>query len=277
MSSTNEYIESNRRMWDERARPHAQSPGYGVERLVADAAALSHVVEFDLPRLGRLDDLDVVHLQCHIGTDTVSLSRLGARSITGYDISSASLAEAASLATRCGVNATWVEGNVYDAPARLDRQFDLVYTGVGALNWLPSIQKWAEVVAQLLRPGGRLFIRESSPTLNARSDTRADGLIVLEYPYFEVAEPTRFDEPGTYVETDHQFVNTAGYEWNHGIGELLTAVLDVGLRITGFVEHDSLPWEAVDGQMERLALGEWRLADRPERLPHSFTLQAVKD
>jgi hypothetical protein len=79
------------------------------------------------------------------------------------------------------------------------------------------------------------------------------------------------------VQTDNEFVNTAGYEWNHGIGEMLTAVLDVGLRITGFVEHDSLPWEAVDGQMERLPFGEWRLADRPERLPHSFTLQAVKD
>jgi 2-polyprenyl-3-methyl-5-hydroxy-6-metoxy-1,4-benzoquinol methylase len=272
----NEYVESNRQMWDERAQPHAQSPGYDVERLVADPTALSGVVEFDLPRLGRLEGLDVVHLQCHIGTDTVSLARLGARSITGYDISAASLAEARSLAVRCGIEATWVDGDVYDAQAKLGRQFDVVYTGVGALNWLPSIRRWAEVVAHLLRPGGRLFVRDSSPTLNARSDTRSDGLIVLEYPYFEMVEPTRFDEPGTYVETDHQFVNTAGYEWNHGIGEMLTAVLDVGMRITGFIEHDSVPWEAIEGQMERLPLGEWRLADRPERLPHSFTLQAVK-
>jgi SAM-dependent methyltransferase len=272
-----EYVEANRRMWDERARPHAESPGYDLERLVADPSALSGVVEFDLPRLGRLDGLDVLHLQCHIGTDTVSLARLGARSVTGYDISSASLAEAASLAARCNVDATWVEGDAYDAPERLGRQFDLVYTGVGALNWLPSIRRWADVVVQLLRPGGRLFVRDSHPVLNAREDARPDGLIVMAYSYFETADPVCFDEPGTYVETDHQFVNTAGYEWNHGIGETLTALLDAGMRITGFVEHDSVPWEAIEGQMERLALREWRLADRPERVPHSFTLQAVKD
>jgi SAM-dependent methyltransferase len=263
-------------MWDERARPHAQSTGYDVERLVGDPGALSGVVEFDSPGLGRLDGLDVLHLQCHIGTDTVSLARLGARSITGYDISPASLAEARMLAKRCEIEATWVEGEVYDAPAHLGRQFDLVYTGVGAFNWLPSIARSAEVVAALLRPGGRLFVRDSHPLLNARGDPRPDGLIVAEHSYYETVEPMRFDEPGTYVETDHQFVNTVGFEWNHGLGEILTAVLDVGLRITGFVEHDSLPWEAVDGQMERLALGEWRLADRPERMPHSFTLQAVK-
>jgi hypothetical protein len=99
---------------------------------------------------------------------------------------------------------------------------------------------------------------------------------VVEYPYFETAEPLVFDEPGTYVETDVVFAHNTTHEWNHGLGEIVTALLDEGLRLTMLVEHDSVPWEALPGQMERLELDEWRLVDRPWRLAHSYTLQAVR-
>ena len=84
------------------------------------------------------------------------------------------------------------------------------------------------------------------------------------------------DEGGTYVETDAVFEHNVTDEWNHGLGEIVTALLDEGLQLTGLVEHDSVPWEALPGQMERLPGGEWRLADRPWRLPHSYTLQAMR-
>ena len=267
----------NQANWDDRAPAHAASPDYAVQRFAEDPGYLSHVVRFDRPRLGDIRGLRGVHLQCHIGTDTVSLSRLGAR-MTGLDFSAASLEQARRLAGRAGAAVQFTAGNVYDAPGLLGRQaWDLVYTGVGALNWLPDIRGWAGAVAALLAPGGRLFLREGHPVLWTLADPRPDRLLVLEYPYFEQEQPMVWDEPGTYVETDASFAHNVTHEWNHGLGEIVSAVLGAGLRLTGLTEHDSVPWDAMPGQMEPLSGGEWRLADRPWRLPHSYTLQAVRD
>jgi SAM-dependent methyltransferase len=271
-----DYRTLNKASWDERAPAHAASPDYSVERLATDAAFISDVVRFDQPRLGDVAGLRGVHLQCHIGTDTISLARLGA-SMTGLDFSPASLAQARDLAARTGDDARFVEADVYDAVGVLGAaSFDLVFTGIGALCWLPSIRRWAGVVAGLLRPGGRLFIREAHPMLGTLSDPREEGLIVVDFPYFERAEPTVWDQGGTYVRTDAVFTHNRIHQWNHGIGEIVTALLDAGLELTGLTEHDSVPWDAMPGQMEEIGGGEWRLADRPWRLAHSYTLQAVK-
>jgi SAM-dependent methyltransferase len=271
-----DYAELNRASWDERAPAHAASPGYAVERFASDPGYLSEVVRFDLPLLGDISGLRGAHLQCHIGTDTVSLARLGA-SMTGLDFSSASIAQARRIAGLAGADVRFVEAGVYDAVTVLGAQsFDLVYTGIGALCWLPDIARWAGVVAGLLRPGGRLFIREGHPVLWALDDTRDDGLLVLEYPYVERAEPMVFDEGGTYVETDAVFTHNRTHEWNHGLGQIVTALMTAGMDLTGLTEHDSVPWEALPGRMEELPDGEWRVADRPWRLPHSYTLQAVR-
>lgn len=266
----------NRGLWDERAAAHARSPEYGFERFVADPGHLSDVVRFDLPRLGDIVGLNAVHLQCHLGTDTLSLARLGA-TMTGLDFSAESLGHARALAERAGPPVGYVEGSVYDAVELLGAgEFDLVFTGIGALGWLPDIRRWAGVVAGLLKPGGRLFLREGHPVLWALADPRPDGLLVLEYPYRELPEPTIWDEDKTYVTTEASFTHTRSAEWNHGLGEIVQAVLDSGLDLTGLVEHDSVPWNALDGQMTLLDNGEWRLTDRPWRLPHTYTLQARK-
>jgi SAM-dependent methyltransferase len=271
-----DYRALNKASWDERAPAHAASPDYAVERFAADPEFLSEVVRFDLPLLGDIAGLRGVHLQCHIGTDTISLARLGA-SMTGLDFSSAAVAEATSLAGRTGDDARFVEADVYDAVSVLGAGgFDLVFTGIGALGWLPGIRRWADVVAGLLRPGGRLFIREGHPMLWSLDDTREDNLIVVDYPYFEREEPLVWDEGGTYVQTDAVFTHNKTHEWNHGLGEIVTALLDAEMSLTSLAEHDSVPWEALPGKMERVEGGEWRLADRPWRLAHSYTLQAVK-
>ena len=265
----------NRALWDERAPAHAASPDYHVVRFVEDPHWISEVVRFDLPLLGSVDGLRGVHLQCHIGTDTVSLARLGAR-MTGLDFSPASLAEARRLAESAGAEIEFVQARVYDAPDVLDRgAFDLVYTGIGALNWLPDIERWAGVVADLLRPGGRLFMREGHPVLWALDENRHDTL-AIEFPYFEQPDPMVWDEPGTYVTTDVELANSLSHEWNHGLGEIVTALLDRGLQLTTFVEHTSVPWPALPNRMELLDGGEYRLLDRPQRLPHTYTLSAIK-
>ena len=272
-----DYVEVNRANWDERAPVHATSPDYRFEEFRTDPSFLSEVVRFDLPRLGDVRDLDAVHLQCHIGTDTLSLSRLGAR-MTGLDFSAAALTEARRLAGETGATINYVHGEVYDAVELLGAErFDLVFTGIGAICWLPSIARWAETVAGLLKPGGRLFLREGHPMLWTLEDGREDDLIVVRFPYFEMPEPTVWDEQGTYVQTDAVFTHTTSHDWNHGLGETVTALLDAGLRLTQLVEHDTVPWNALPGQMEQVGeLREWRLRDRPERVPHTYTLQAVK-
>jgi SAM-dependent methyltransferase len=271
-----DYRTVNRANWDERAPAHAASPDYAFDRFVEDPGHLSKVVRFDLPRLGSVAGLRAVHLQCHVGTDTLSLHRLGA-GVTGLDFSGASLAQARTLAARTGTEIDFIESDVYDAPNVLQPgAFDLVYTGVGALCWLPDIRRWAHVVGALLRPGGRLFLREGHPMLWALDDAREDGLLAVEYPYFERPEPTVWDEPGTYVATDVSFSHNVTHEWNHGLGEIITALLDAGLDLTMLEEHDSAPWNALPGATIRDEHGEWRLMDRPWRLAQTYTLQARK-
>ena len=271
-----DYRAVNLASWDERAPAHAASADYGVARFTEDPAFLSDVVRFDLPLLGDISGLRGVHLQCHIGTDTISLDRLGA-TMTGLDFSPAALAEARRLAGRVGAGVNFVEADVYDAVTVLGAgRFDLVYTGIGALCWLPGIARWAGVVGGLLRPGGRLFLREGHPMLWSLASARPDGLLVVDSPYFERDEPTIWEEGGTYVQTDVSFTQNVTHEWNHGLGEIVTALQAAGMELTGLAEHDSAPWEALPGQMERTGGGEWRLADRPWRLPCTYTLQAVK-
>ena len=271
-----DYREVNRANWDDRVPAHVASADYAVRRFVSDPAFISDVVRFDLPRLGDIAGLRGVHLQCHIGTDTVSLARLGA-TMTGLDFSAPAVAAATKLASEAGVNATFVQADLYAAPQVLGRGgFDLVYTGIGALCWLPDVRRWGDVVGALLRPGGRLFIRDGHPMLWSLDEERDDDLLVVRYPYFEQAEPLVSDWGGTYVETDDVFEHNVTHEWNHGLGEIITALLDAGLVITGFTEHDSVPYNGLPGKMEQVGDGEWRLADNPARLPHSYTIQAVK-
>jgi len=271
-----DYRAVNMASWDERAPAHAASPDYGVARFADDPSFLSSVVRFDRPLLGDISGLRGVHLQCHIGTDTISLARLGA-TMTGLDFSAASLAQARRLAGRAGATVDFVEADVYDAVKVLGAgRFDLVFTGIGALCWLPSIRRWADVVGGLLRPGGRLFLREGHPMLWSLADARPDGLLVVDNPYFERDKPTIWEEGGTYVATNVVFTQNVTHEWNHGLGEIVTALQAAGMDLTGLREHDSAPWEALPGQMERIEGGEWRLADRPWRLPCTYTLQAVK-
>ncbi|MEG1039344.1 MAG: class I SAM-dependent methyltransferase [Pseudomonas sp.] len=271
----NDSLLLNRRNWDERAPLHAASSDYEVDRYIADPAHLSEVVRFDLPRLGDIRGLRAIHLQCHIGTDTLSLARLGAQ-MSGLDFSSQSLAQARALAQHCGAFIDYVEADVYAADKVLTPgSFDLVYTGIGALIWLPSIERWARTVAALLKPGGRLFLREGHPMLLAVNEEHQDRL-QIEYPYFEREAPTVWDSDQTYVDTQVALTETVTHEWNHGLGEVISALLGHGLQITALVEHDSIPWEALPGQMSLNAAGEWSLDKDRWRLPLSYTLQAVK-
>ncbi|HEY0870699.1 MAG TPA: class I SAM-dependent methyltransferase [Acidothermaceae bacterium] len=273
---TDDWRAINLANWESRVSLHIGPGGYDLDAF-DDPTHLSTVVRYDLPRLGRLDGLDVVHLQCHLGTDTVSLARLGPRSTTGLDFSPSALASARELATRASADVTFVDGDAYDAVELLGaNRFDLVYTGIGAICWLPNIRQWAAVVAGLLRPDGRLFMREGHPVLWSLSDPRPDGLLVVEYPYFE-NEGVRFSE-----ETSYQGTGTLSapesVSFNHGLGEIFTALQEAGLKMTSFEEHREVPWNPLGEAMVESPdfPGEFVLAEGRDRLPLSYTIQAVR-
>jgi SAM-dependent methyltransferase len=269
-----DYIATNLANWNSRVGIHEQ--GYGLDAFRNDPDHLSEVVQFDLPRLGPVAGLDGVHLQCHIGTDTLSLARLGAR-MTGLDFSAPALDVARRLADECDAQIDFVESELYSAADVLGTErFDFVFTGIGALCWLPDVRRWAQVVAALLRPGGWLFIREGHPMLWSLADPRPDGLLVVEFPYFETAG-TVFNETTTYVEHDGELSSPTTVAFNHGLSQIMNALADAGMRLLSFDEHDSVPWNPLGDEMVADQLGEYRLRVRPERLAATYTLRAVKD
>jgi SAM-dependent methyltransferase len=251
---------------------HAASRDYDLAGLAADPVRLSPVVAYDQPWLGDLSGLDVVHLQCHIGTDTISLARLGGR-VTGVDFSPSALAVARDLAAAAGVAVRFVESELYATPEVLSEQFDLVYTGVGALIWLPDIEGWAQVVAGLLRDGGRLYVREGHPMLNTLYDGIDDDVLRVTLPYFG-GHALRWDSDETYTDGP-PIASPEQYEWNHGLGEIVQAVIDAGLRVTALREHTECEWQALT-HLVKGPDGKFRLPVMPERLPLMFTLEARK-
>ncbi len=270
------YFEANRLNWNDRAKIHARSQTYSLDRFIDEPGALSGVVRQDAERLGDLTGLDVVHLQCHIGTDTLSLARLGAE-VTGLDQSDVSIEEAERLFAATGTPGRFVVANVYDAVAALGETYDLVYTGVGAINWLPSIARWGEVVAALLRPGGRIFIRDGHPMAHTLDDEREDGMLVIKYPYFEHEEPLSWDEAETYTDGDASGMqHTRMYAWGHAMSETVMSLLDAGLILEGLWEHRELEWEFMP-QMEQSEDGRYLLPEHQRELvPMMFSLLARK-
>ncbi len=269
-----DYQRINKANWDSRVPHHER--GYDLHEFTDVPSHLSRVVQFDLPLLGDIAGLTGVHLQCHIGSDTVSLARLGAR-MSGLDFSGPALKVATRLAADCGLQIDFVESDVYAALDQLRAgEFDFVFTGIGALCWIPDAARWAKVVAELLKPGGFLFIREGHPMLWTLSDPRPDGLAVIEFPYFESAGEV-FVEEHSYVEHDGVLASPTIVSFNHSLSEIFNALWNAGLTIAMFEEHQSVPWNPLDGAMVEDEVGEFRLREKPERLAATYTLRAVKN
>ncbi len=224
-------IAANRALWDERVPIHVAGDFYGVEDFRSGRRRLA-VEPFEVEELGDVEGRTLLHLQCHFGLDTLSWARLGAR-VTGLDFSGPAVEAASRLAADIGVDADFVQADVYDAVSVLEgRRFDVVYTGKGALNWLPDIRRWSEVCAALLAPGGTFYLSEFHPV----SDMFGWERLALEHSYFETA--ALFDDsPGTYADLTAETIHNASYEWQHPLGTVVTALIDAGLQIAFLHEH----------------------------------------
>lgn len=263
-----DYLAANRANWDDRVAIHVASQFYDVEGWLERRPGMR---DRERRALGDVTGLDVVHLQCHFGLDTLALADSGAR-VTGLDFSPQAVREARLLAERAGLSdrARFAEGDVLRAAEVLaPATFDVVYVSLGALCWLPSVRRWACQVAALLRPGGRLYIHDVHPLAWALADDEPR----LEHTYFEEPDPYVDDSDVTYTDGDARIGSKRSYEWNHSLGEIVGALLGEGMRLLMLEEHDWTVWARFPWLVE---LGDHRWGCPPghPRMPLTFTIVA---
>lgn len=267
-----EWVELNRSWWDERVPIHTASELYDLPGFLADPEATT-LRPFEIEEVGDVDGLTLFHPQCHFGMDSLSWARRGAR-VTGLDFSAAAVAAAHAAAGDAGLDARFVTGNVYDAVDAVDgRTFDVVYSGLGAINWLPDIGRWAQVMGALVRPGGTFYLAEFHPV----GAVFGDEDLVVTYPYFRSDDtPMVFDEPGTYAQLDARTEHNRTVEWTHPLGSVVSAVIEAGLTIELFHEFDYTLYPRWPFLVRRGHRNAFHLPDDVPSLPLMYSLRARK-
>ncbi len=261
-----DWVACNRAAWDERVGIHLGSAFYDNDSFRAGRSSLR---SFELDEVGSVSGKSLVHLQCHFGQDTLSWARLGAE-VTGLDFSGDGVLAAQQLALEIGVPGEFVQADVYDAVAALGgRQFDIVYTGLGALVWLPEMARWAAVVAALLKPGGFLYLAEFHPV----ADVFEHDSLLAVHDYFTKPEGSRFESSGSYTDWDAATTANVNYEWTHPVASVVTALLGAGLRLEMLHEHDHTLFERWP-LVERHDDGTYWLPAGMPRLPLMYSLRA---
>jgi SAM-dependent methyltransferase len=255
----------NRANWDDRVPVHLASSFYDLPAFRTGADTLR---PFEPAEAGDVTGKRLVHLQCHIGLDTLSWARRGAR-VSGLDFSAPAISAASALASELGIEATFVVSDVYDAVVALGGgRFDIVYTGIGALAWLPDIPRWAGVVAELLAPGGFLYLVEGHPFAQTLDD--ATGLVVSR-DYFD-SEPWVEDWTHTYTDGP-ALEHVRSVQFQHGLGEVITALVEAGLRIEFLHEFEFDAFERYES-LRRADDGTYRFPPGRPRVPLIFSVRA---
>ncbi|MEV6567853.1 class I SAM-dependent methyltransferase [Streptomyces kronopolitis] len=275
LPSTEEMLLANQANWDARTPVHVASAFYGLD---GSRTAEDWFAPFEWTDLGDLAGREVLHLQCHLGTETAAFAERGAAHTVGLDFSAAAVAEARRLAGEAGRSVEFVRSDVHRAAEALGgRRFDVVYTGKGALCYLPDLTAWAEVVSSLLRPGGTLYLVEFHPLLDALGPTPSPERqqLLLRHDYLAGRGPLRSDTPCTYTDGPPVTGATTSYEWRHGLGEVLSAVIGAGLTVQLVRETELLPWKRFDA-MVPAENGWWRLPPSEPVIPLLYALRAVK-
>lgn len=258
----------NRANWDDRVPIHLASRFYDLEDFRKTRDSLR---KFEPAEAGDVRGKDLVHLQCHIGLDTLSWAGRGARA-SGLDFSVPAIEAARGLAAELGISASFVTSDVYDAPAAFGGQrFDIVYTGIGALCWLPDIPRWARLAAELLRPGGFLYLVEAHPFSGVLDDQTG---LVISRDYFD--DTPRLEScPYTYTDGDAELAHPTQVEFPHTMGEILTALTQAGLRLEFLHEHDFDLFARFES-LHRTEDGTWRFPPGRPRVPMLYSLHASR-
>lgn len=265
---SSDAVAANRDLWDKRVRAHLQ---HGLYPSAKVEAGTYDVGEPEISEVGDVRGLRLVHLQCNAGADTLSWARRGAIT-TGVDFSVEAITEARRLSSVTGIDATFVCADIYALPDDLG-PFDVAYSSMGVLWWLPDLDGWAAAIARLLVPGGRFHLHEIHPM--SMAVTEHDGRIELTEDYYGPGEPIVFESSGTYYDAPPDFAAESAVEHGtvHGLGQVVTALAGAGLRVERLTEHPSTTFKL----HESLVWGDdgrWSFAPGRSRMPLTFSLEA---
>lgn len=265
MNNEKDYLHINRNSWNHKTDIHLKSDFYDMASFLKGKSSLK---EIEINLLGQLKDASVLHLQCHFGQDTISLSRLGA-SVTGVDFSDNAIRHAQQIAADTNSNARFICCDIYDLALHLDEKFDLVFSSYGTIGWLPDLDKWAGIVSKFLKPGGRFVFVEFHPFVWMYDDSFEK----ISYRYFN-SGPIAETESGTYADKTADI--TQDYiMWNHGLSEVLSSLIQNGLEIQSVKEYDYSPYDCFQKTIE-FEPGKFRLKPFGDMIPLVYSLVATK-
>ncbi len=254
-----DYKQINKLAWNQRADIHKDSTFYDLDGFVEGKQSLKSL---ELNLIGDVAGQSMLHLQCHMGSESLGWQRLGAQ-VTGVDISDHAIELARQFAVKTDLNARFVCADVYDYLASCELEYDLVYTSYGVLCWLPDLECWARGIAQALKPGGAFYLVEFHPFND----------VLMGYSYFHQSAGMRELEP-TYTE-NHGNQNQNIVTWSYSLADVLTALLNAGLMIESFQEYDHSPYQCFEHMVET-ERDKFQRFHQNQAVPVVYSIKATK-
>lgn len=259
------YLEINKETWNQKTDVHIDSKFYDQKGFLEGNSSLNSI-ELDL--FGDLKNKKILHLQCHFGQDTISLSRLGAKA-TGVDLSDNAIDKAREMAEKLGTDTQFISCDIYSLPDHLNEEFDIVFTSYGTIGWLPDLDKWAKVIHRFLKPGGKFIIVDFHPVIWMFDD----NFDKIGYNYFK-SDPIIETVNGTYADKNAPMALKT-ISWNHAISEILNSLIQNNLEINSFDEHDYSPYDCFN-ETEEFEPKKYRIKHLGNKIPMVYAIVATK-
>ena len=260
-----DYLAINKKLWNDKTEAHYKSDFYDVNSFIEGKDSLNPI---EIRLLGNIKGKKILHLQCHFGMDTISLSRRGA-TVTGIDLSDKSIARALELKEMTGSNVRFIESDVYNLHEKLDEKFDMVYTSYGVVGWLPDMDKWAQTIGSYLLPGGKFVMVEFHPVVWMFDD----DFEKIDYNYVD-PEPIIEEYEGTYADRNAK-IKSKAVSWNHGLASVLNSLIRNGMVITSFLEYDYSPYDCFKNTV-KIAEGKFQIKGLENKIPMLYSVTAIK-
>lgn len=265
MDDFKKYFDANKDLWNQRVAVHKDSAFYDVDGFKKGDSSLKQI---ELSELGDVNGKKLLHLQCHFGMDTMSWARLGAE-VTGIDFSEGAIDTANKLSAETGIPATFICSNLYDLKEHLHEKFDIIYTSYGVICWLPDLEKWADLIASYLKPGGIFYMAEFHPVLWMFDE----NFEKIKY-YYHNQELITVNSEGTYADR-YADIRAKEYSWNHSLSEVINVLISRGLRIEFLHEFSYSPFNCFN-HLEIGLDGNYRIRGQEDKIPMVYSIKATK-
>lgn len=259
------YIEINKNAWNLKTEIHVQSDFYENEAFLNGKNSLKDI---ELSLLGDIKGKSILHLQCHFGQDSISLSRMGAK-VTGIDLSDKAIEKAKEFAQQANVDTQFICCNIFDLPNHLDKQYDIVFTSYGTIGWLPDLDKWAVIVSKYLKSGGKFIFVEFHPFIWMFDN----DFKKIDYNYFNSGEIVEVNE-GSYADRNAN-IKYSTVNWNHSTSEVLNSLIKHNIEINSFDEYNYSPYNCFDHTI-KIDVDKYQIDVLGDKVPMTFSIVGTK-